>query len=154
MESSINASVGPAWGTRNDEIPVPDILWSAINQERLPGDGRQRKALRTVTAGEERRKDLGGVLGEESRDKLCDVSGEVSRDNLSGISTVERGEAVSSVLVEESEGDTSSASTRSGSKGGTSGASRRSGEPGGRTPELRPQSGESGASAGTWGRSY
>ncbi|KAJ1131389.1 hypothetical protein NDU88_009726 [Pleurodeles waltl] len=113
-------------GTSNDKVPDPDILRLATNHKRLPGAGRQKKNLRTVTEkgrGEEERYQR--VPGKESRDELGGVTGGESRNNRCGISTVESREAVHSVQGEDSEEDTDSTRPTNGGRHETQQRARR-----------------------------
>ncbi|KAJ1174452.1 hypothetical protein NDU88_006274 [Pleurodeles waltl] len=101
--STLFRSIPPSpWGTSDDVVPDPDILWSETNQEQLPGDGRQRKALRAVTTGEKSREELSSIEAEEIREELSGVSAEEKREDVSGVQVEESSEELGGVQAEES----------------------------------------------------
>ncbi|KAJ1181482.1 hypothetical protein NDU88_006689 [Pleurodeles waltl] len=142
------------WGTGTVEIPDLDILRSGTNWVELLGDGRQKQALRTVTkeekaeknsAAAEEKAEKNSAAAEEKAEKNSAVKEEEKAvKNTAAAAEGKAGEVSAAVLAVKSEEDT----------GTTSGTTRRSRGPGGSTPELRPHSGESVASAGVWGRSH
>ncbi|KAJ1109591.1 hypothetical protein NDU88_006951 [Pleurodeles waltl] len=68
-----------SWGTVIVEIPDSDILQSGTNRVGLPGDGRQKQALRSVTRGEKVEKNA-ATAGEKT-EKNAAMAEEKAEEN-------------------------------------------------------------------------
>ncbi|KAJ1218480.1 hypothetical protein NDU88_006059 [Pleurodeles waltl] len=114
-------------------------LWAGTNRNALPGDVGLGKALRTITGGEERTEDLTATTEGVAATPETPASPQdaAAAPEPASIAPGRSGSTETTGI----------ASGRSGSTGITSDAPGRSSRPECRTPELRPRSGESVASA-------